>query len=200
MDVEAYYRDRQRCEQINQLTIELEQLKRYLALLDHYGLNPQEPQSDRKLAMALAREHVPGFRVEVGGVPPKSGRPLKWHPGRLVALWADVQFLLMEGHSKSKRNACRLLAINPNYSKHYGGETSGSLWRRFMEADSASDPVMGLARELLNTRPSLLKDTLGHLAALGSTIPRPRRNRGKASDRVPEASSGVAPVSTERPA
>lgn len=43
---------------------------RFAAILDHYGIALDDPEQDRKLALALLREHVPGFRMQ-----PKGGRP-----------------------------------------------------------------------------------------------------------------------------
>lgn len=56
-------------------------------LFEHYEITTARPEKWTQLAMALAHEHVPGFRVVRRAKPIKRpGRPVTWSEERLVRL------------------------------------------------------------------------------------------------------------------
>jgi hypothetical protein len=78
-------------------------------LLSHYGIDPTGEDCWRKLALALAKRHVPGFRPP----PPERGRPLTRKEDDVTLVWL-VYFLkrrdLFEGRNLGDREACKEIA------------------------------------------------------------------------------------------
>jgi hypothetical protein len=108
--------------------------KRYAALLEFYGVDPSRPDTDFRLALALAGAHVPGFRVD-GPLPKKRGRTgpkLEWTAIRLIGVLNDVDALTRAKHT-SALNACRLLCTLPKYKTRYGGMKHRSLYTVYQE-------------------------------------------------------------------
>jgi hypothetical protein len=90
------------------------QLKRKMTLLkEHYGVNDMSA-----LALALAREHVPGFRV--GSVATRrAGRRRTWNVDRLQKLHDTVN-AVKEKHSFRDRQALKFIVNNKEYSGIWG--------------------------------------------------------------------------------
>jgi hypothetical protein len=79
--------------------------ERIRALYGHYEI---KPLNWRGLALALAKEHVPGFSVRKSSAgSPRRGAPLKWTHQLEVQLLGEVAKLLLMG--KNVDEACREL-------------------------------------------------------------------------------------------
>lgn len=63
---------------------------RVAALFNHYEINPEEEDACRKLVLALAEAHVPGFKMESSN---KRGRKQKWKLDELLMLYFRVHEL-----------------------------------------------------------------------------------------------------------
>ncbi|MBM3566324.1 MAG: hypothetical protein FJX42_09460 [Alphaproteobacteria bacterium] len=107
--------------------------QRLSLLFEHYGLRMGEFE---KLALELARAHVPGFRYR-GPDERKRGAPQKWMPHKSFELYADVNALIRQKAKREKRcsvsQACRILAETPRYAARYKGQKHKSLLRRYQE-------------------------------------------------------------------
>jgi hypothetical protein len=68
------------------------EFKKMVALLGHYSIESNVPDPWYLLALALAREVVPGFREKI-----KRGAPKKWGTLELSFLHAEIDSLLEEG-------------------------------------------------------------------------------------------------------
>jgi hypothetical protein len=86
--VAEYQKKRARNERENAAKVERLFSKRLGLLFRHYGI---ENHNMSALALALAREHVPGFKVLPPETKPKRGRKPKWSPERLEKLYRTVQ-------------------------------------------------------------------------------------------------------------
>ncbi len=97
-----------------------QRLNKLPLLFKHYGIDPKGKDCWPKLAMALAVDHVDGFRIAK-----RKGR--KPSPkGAEFELWAEVRLLQIEGrHSVSR--ACALLA---EHKRKEGKEVTGATLRR----------------------------------------------------------------------
>lgn len=85
--------------------ISAERLKRLIALLGHYDIDPSSPHSLVDLAFRLADAHVPGFRLAA-----PRGRPKK-NDGLGGALWMEVRLMQLKStRPLSASRACDLLA------------------------------------------------------------------------------------------
>lgn len=104
--------------------------ERFVALYRHYGIDHRESGAGATLALALAREHVPGFQV-LSAPPRGRGAPSKWKGAQDWDLYADVRFLVRNG-GHSAANACRLLTKRPPYR----GKNDGTLLRRYHKVKS----------------------------------------------------------------
>ena len=130
-----------------------ERYKKLVRLADFYKLLP--PKGTKlnekiytkimaRLAMALARDYVPGFQLELK-MPKTPGAPREWTPCRLIELEMDVGEWLEKNPRSSVAHACKALAKRPRRQtplhgwQHYDAET---LRRRYHEAKSC----LGLAR------------------------------------------------------
>jgi len=103
-------------------------LRRRVALFAHYGITPDAPNCWRDLALRLAKDNVPGFRVQHRG----RGR-IKRPGGPFADLHLCMDILRLSGARKfSVQRACELLSKRETYK----GSKAGTLRRRFHAADS----------------------------------------------------------------
>jgi hypothetical protein len=118
--------------------------QRVLALYEHYDIKP-ERGSGLGLALALARDCVPGFQVLYT---PKRGRgrPPRGSGTAFMDLPLCFDVLLLVRRGQTTANACRILAKRSEYV----GTKAGTLRRRFYSAmkdgrvaDAASSAVVG---------------------------------------------------------
>lgn len=105
---------------------------RVRTLLEYYGLDPKDKRGLEKLALLLAKDHVPGFHVHdaISGRSAGAGRPQQWSSVRYCELYADVLALQRKKPGLSRRGACRILSQR----KRYQGLKLESLNQRFKEA------------------------------------------------------------------
>ena len=75
-------------------------------LLEHYDIAMDNEAKWLLLAFGLAKDFVPGFAIDQQG---RSGAPEKWHVGRLVDLWMDIQEL-QTARGQTIAGACEILS------------------------------------------------------------------------------------------
>lgn len=97
-------------------------------LLQKYEISEGEDQWF-ELSLALAREYVPGFKMEVG----PRGRKIKWTQEKLRQLYDDVQDKMQSSGKDSESWACKQLT--KKYEEKYG-----TLSRRYKEAKVEFSP------------------------------------------------------------
>lgn len=101
-------------------------------LCEHYGLDIKEKEKDVwfELALALAKDHVPGFRVEQAK---QSGRPKERDESFLARLYFDFEQAREERKSKGLpakiTDICSALARDANY-QDISKKTIGNLYQQ----------------------------------------------------------------------
>lgn len=114
-------------------------LERAEALFKHCGTALGDPGAPMKVAMRLAADHVPGFKV--AGNP--RGGPRKWYNKEAHDLYFAVRILVKSG-GHSVLNACRHL-VKPG--KPYAGQKAHSLKSRYYEVCKNDYFIRFLERE-----------------------------------------------------
>ena len=85
-------------------------------LFEHYGIGNK--RNMRALVLALASEHVPGFKI-AAEKKPRRGRRLEWDPDKLFALLEAVRKAKTRGGLTDK-NALWLIATNAEFAVTWG--------------------------------------------------------------------------------
>ena len=94
-----------------------QQLRRKLSLLmKHFKI--ADENDTMALVLALAFEHIPGFRVVPEGEP-KKGRKKEWHGEKLQALYDAVQSAKIQ-HNFNDRQALKFISSNSQAAKTWG--------------------------------------------------------------------------------
>jgi hypothetical protein len=119
--VADYQKRLSRHERANAAMVQRQHAKKLAMLFDHYGIADRENWT--ALALALAAEHVPGFKVQLPQAKSKRGRKSKWTPERLGELCRTVQ-LIKRQHSFNDRQALKFIVNNQEYKKTWGAPTS----------------------------------------------------------------------------
>lgn len=107
--------------------------RRLVLLMKHHGVPADQGLlSLALLAIELAREHVPGLRVEAS---PVAHRPTAWTSDRKARLVADMVELMAEGKTKAeaaralvKKDAYRSLGGRPRSLENRFDEAKGEPW------------------------------------------------------------------------
>ena len=110
---------------INEEKFEEDIWPRIQALFSHYGINPSEKNNEKKLILAMAKEHVPGFQKELDK--PRVGAPRKWRGHDGLKLYVDVLSYTVNGSSIGE--ACLRLSQKQEYQKY----SPATLKARFLE-------------------------------------------------------------------
>ena len=97
------------------------------ALYERYGVRFGEPGADRRVAMGLAVDVVPGFKTQLPKPNPKGGPIPTWVGLKVFELYADVEVLVRKG--KKKSNAFVILSKRARYRKY----SSKTLHRRYYD-------------------------------------------------------------------
>jgi hypothetical protein len=108
----AYDRHQQRTENAVKRLV----AKKLSLLMDHYGIDDKEDM--KTLALALASEHVPGFKI----VTPRKanrGRKREWDGSRLENLFETVETIKRE-HRFSDRQALKFMVNNERHAVTWG--------------------------------------------------------------------------------
>ena len=79
--------------------------ERFELLFKHFSISKDHPERWKKLALALAKNHVPGFQEKQ---PETRGRPSKWEISDEFVLCCEFVFLQISG--KSERQAAKILS------------------------------------------------------------------------------------------
>jgi hypothetical protein len=104
--------------------------ERVKALFAHYEIgNPDAPGAGIQLALRLASDFVPGFRLELAPRK-KRGRPVKWTPEACFELLRSVE-LECAKRDISGLEACRQLTRR---GRPYAGARAESLYRIYHQA------------------------------------------------------------------
>jgi hypothetical protein len=85
------------------------------------------------LALRLAQEFVPGFRVVDKTYQRGRGRTRIWDSQKFAELMADVEDARV-GSSKSDSECCRILATSPKYRRRWGKFTHRTLCNKLIQA------------------------------------------------------------------
>lgn len=134
------------------------------ALLRHYRIDPSANNAYRRLALAVARDHVPGFQEATPR--PIPGAPRKWGPWDKVRLVLEMQALL--AHGSTLDQAAKKLARKHPW-KNKGPKEEGLTWRTLKRRyTETSRELTGLDIFATLARP----DGLGGSKALGDQINR----------------------------
>jgi hypothetical protein len=78
--------------------------RRFELLYQVYSIDPADPNADRRLALRLARHHVPGLQFDLN--PHPGGRPKKWDEQRLAELAIAVDDLKEKQGASTDKEAC----------------------------------------------------------------------------------------------
>lgn len=105
-------------------------LERLLALFEHYEIDPMAEGADLRLVLALAHQHVQGFKV-IDKPSLQSGRPAEWSELQEIELLADVWTKEAEGKSASQ--ACAILVKEMPSEPNKKKPTGPSLYRRYQK-------------------------------------------------------------------
>jgi hypothetical protein len=121
-----------------------------LELFDLYNIDSLGKHSWLRLALALAEQHVPGFRV-VHELPRKRGRSRTWKAGRADALLRDVDEVRSADKKLTIKSAIDSLRDDP--SKEWGKIPEQTLMVRHREARRQQKERDRLASELRKSGP-----------------------------------------------
>ena len=113
----AFQEQQLRHERANRAKLKQQFSKKLNLLFDHFGI--EDKGDTRSLALALAREHVPGFTIQTNEPKPKRGRKLKWDLDRLEKLLETVESLKQQ-HNYTDRQALIFIVSSPQYSEIWG--------------------------------------------------------------------------------
>jgi len=130
--VREFLRKRESYPRDTEKRIDQERSNKLALLLKHYGICNHADM--RALALALAAEHVPGFKI-VRESKSKRGRRKKWDGLKLQTLF-DTVVSLKEQHNFTDRQALQFMTNNPAYSKTWGhpSDRQGQNWIETLES------------------------------------------------------------------
>jgi hypothetical protein len=115
--VADYQKRLSRHERANAAMVQRQHAKKLAMLFDHYGIADRENWT--ALALALAAEHVPGFKVQLPKAKSKRRKKRKWTPERLGELYRTVQSI-KEQHHFTDRQALKFMAKNERHAATWG--------------------------------------------------------------------------------
>ena len=107
------------------------------------GTDAADPQWWERVAIALARRHVPGFSTRDPLKKKKHGAPREWTDERRAQLIADIEYL-RKTSGKSIREICKILPRLRGYSARWGRETGEALRREYGQARKRNDVPFNL--------------------------------------------------------
>ena len=115
--IAAYRKRLSRYERARAAERERQFSKKLALLFRHYGI--ADRQNMAALALALAVEHVPGFKVQFPEARPKRGRKRKWDRGRLEKLDQTVQSI-KQRHHLTDRQALKFMVKSEQHAAAWG--------------------------------------------------------------------------------
>jgi len=113
--------------------------QRLVALFEHYSIAPDSEGADRKLILALAKDHVRGFQLE--SEKKKVGSPSKWKGDDGVRLYLEIHKYIQKGKDRTILGACTFLAKNDPFFKNHQAAVLNS---RYHETLKVNEFVKGL--------------------------------------------------------
>lgn len=78
--------------------------ERFELLFEHFSISKDDPECWQKLALALSKNHVPGFQDKQRET---RGRPSEWQITDEFALWYEFDILVK--NRKSERQAAKII-------------------------------------------------------------------------------------------
>jgi hypothetical protein len=122
-----------------------EQFKKLEALQNAFGLVKKAGEDPLiqhiRLAMALASEFVPGFRVKDLSFEKGKGRAQEWDALKYCQLIADVGLVVGE-KACSESEACRILSTSSRFASRWKKYGKRTLENRLVKAKREDDNVM----------------------------------------------------------
>jgi hypothetical protein len=107
------------------------------------GTDAADPQWWERVAIVLARRHVPGFSTRDPLKKKKHGAPREWTDERRAQLIADIEYL-RKTSGKSIREICKILPRLTGYSARWGRETCEALRTEYGQAKKRNDVLFDL--------------------------------------------------------
>ncbi len=124
----------------------MESTRKMGLLLEHYGLERDDPNNWFLLAFYLAQQFIPGFQTETKA---RSGRPRTWNSTWLTKLYLAVEEKKQVAKTQKKRvtieNICHHLAKEEPW-KTLSNNKDGVLYDRYIESRKA--PMIALLTSL----------------------------------------------------
>lgn len=129
-----------------------EEISKILLLLKHYNLDLADCRVWKKLSIALARKHVPGFRRVK-----KTGAKKKWNVVKRYELKEDIDNYIVEqnksnksGHQVSISQACRVFSKNKKWASYVAKTKSPdkALLRQYYNAEIDPEKISYARDEL----------------------------------------------------
>ena len=116
-------------------------IRKLFMLLDHYEVDQKSENKWYELALQLALNHVPGFRLEIKPV----AKMTKWNPVSYAKLYFDVEGLLssQRGKALSQTAACNILLKREpwnnflNKTAHEQSNPAKTLQQAYMRSKSS---------------------------------------------------------------
>lgn len=134
-------------------------IKKLIQLLKDYGVDQKKSNCWLHLALLLAEDFIPGFRVLGSGS--KRGRKTRWTTERRRTLVDDVNEWRKKKHVRTAKNACRQLVksgakygqqgkkgdekmTNALYRQYSEGKNEGRIYRAKVARRSTTTPLSAI--------------------------------------------------------
>jgi hypothetical protein len=114
--VHKFWRDYENHQRKAEQCVKQKLLQKMSLLMKHFKIADEGDAA--ALARALAREHVPGFKI-VQEETTKRGRKKEWHGGKLQALYDAVRSVKTK-HRFTDRRALTFMSNNPEFASTWG--------------------------------------------------------------------------------
>jgi hypothetical protein len=153
--VQNFWRDYENHQRDVEQRVTQKILQKMSLLIKHFEIADEDDAA--ALALALATEHVPGFKIVQEGKP-KKGRKKYWDGEKLMALHSAVQ-QVRHHHNFNDRLALKFISNNSQWSKNWGPPPGykGSKKQWIETLESRLQDAKRYVR-YIDSLPALLKD------------------------------------------
>ncbi len=135
------------------LSLATQNIEKLGLLLEHYNIDPNDPDRWFWLSVNLAKNHVPGFKIKTKEE--KGGRPQEWDIVKYARLFLEVTILMAEKKNVSGCNisrACNALLKEPEWESY----SRKTLQSRYAEAKTT--PFVMIYKNAVSELPDKDKD------------------------------------------